>query len=122
MNSRKTAMEINYRNQKLKKLVSNPRELTKDYGDDVSKAVAKRIKDMEASETLSEYMMCYSGKCKQLTGGRKGQFSVRLDRGVRLVFAPDEQETPRKPDGGLDWSKITKIKILEIVNYHRKRK
>jgi len=58
------------------------------------------------------------GKCKELKPPRKGQLSIRLDLKWRLVFTPDGQETPVKPDGGLNWSKIKKVKILEIVDYH----
>jgi proteic killer suppression protein len=31
---------------------------------------------------------------------------------------PDHDEIPRKPDGGLDWTHVTKVKILGIVDPH----
>ncbi len=34
----------------------------------------------------------------------------------RLIIRSDHEETPRKPDGGLDWAKITQVKIIEIVD------
>jgi hypothetical protein len=34
------------------------------------------------------------------------------------MLIPDHSETPRKPDGGLDWAKITRVKILRIDDPH----
>lgn len=31
---------------------------------------------------------------------------------------PDHDETPRKPDGGLDWGLITQVVILEVADTH----
>ncbi len=111
-------MEVNFLDKKLEKLVSNHTKLVRDHGTTVAKAVPKKIRDLKSARNLADYLLNYPGKSKELKDDRKGQFSVRLDDKVRLVFAPDEQETPRKPDGGLDWHRITKIVITEIVNYH----
>jgi len=113
------AVEIKYADKKLEQTISNPRKLKKDHGADVQKLVLERLEDMESAETLAEYMY-YPRKCKELAGDRKGQFSVRLDSKKRLVFTHNEQVTHLKPDGGLDLRRVTKVKILEIVNYHRK--
>jgi proteic killer suppression protein len=36
----------------------------------------------------------------------------------RLIFEPDHETKPTKPDGGLDWQKVTRVLVLEIVDYH----
>ena len=46
------------------------------------------------------------------------QFSVKLFRGKRLVFEVDHAEVPRKDDGGIDLTKVTAVRIIEIVDYH----
>jgi len=53
-----------------------------------------------------------------LTGDRKGTLAVDLDHPYRLIFEPANDPVPRKPDGGLDWTKITVIRILELRDYH----
>jgi hypothetical protein len=53
-----------------------------------------------------------------LIGDRVGQFSLRLDGGRRLVFVGDHVPTPRKSDGGIDWSLVTDVRIVEIGDYH----
>ena len=36
----------------------------------------------------------------------------------RLIFRPDYDELPTKSDGGLDWAQVTRIMILEVLDYH----
>lgn len=43
------------------------------------------------------------------------------DNGKRILTRLTQiaaAETPRKPDGGLDWAKITRVKILRIDDPH----
>jgi hypothetical protein len=44
--------------------------------------------------------------------------SVDVKHPYRLLMVPDYAETPRKPDGGLDWAGITKVIVTEIVDTH----
>ena len=57
--------------------------------------------------------------CHELKGNRAGQLAVKLDKGFRMVFEVVNDPIPRKPDGGLDWSTVTAIRILELAeDYH----
>jgi len=43
---------------------------------------------------------------------------VDLDHPYRLIFVPNYNSVPVLPDGGLDWLKITAIKILGVEDTH----
>lgn len=58
------------------------------------------------------------GHCHQLTADRAGQFAVNLLGGSRLIFTPDHNPVPPTADGGIDRSRVTRIRIEEVVNYH----
>lgn len=58
------------------------------------------------------------GSCKDLTGNRKGQFSCRLGKKLRLVIGPAKQPPPAQPDGGLEWAAVDAMPVLEVVNDH----
>lgn len=59
------------------------------------------------------------GRCHELTEGqRSGQLSVDLDHPYRLIFVPNHDPVPKQPDGGLDWSQVTAIKILGVEDTH----
>ncbi len=57
-------------------------------------------------------------RCHELLGNRKGELAVDLKHPYRLIFEPANDPIPRKPDGGLDWTQVTAINILEVVDYH----
>jgi proteic killer suppression protein len=54
----------------------------------------------------------------QLSGARRGQFAVDLLHPYRLVFRPDHNPMPEKPDGGIDINAVNAIEIIEIIGYH----
>lgn len=58
------------------------------------------------------------GGCHELHGDREGQLAVDVTRNYRLIFAPADDPPPAKPDGGLGWSRVTAIEILEVEDYH----
>jgi proteic killer suppression protein len=55
----------------------------------------------------------------ELTADRKGQLAVKLDKGYRMVFEVTNAPLPLKPDGGLDWSQVTAVRVLKLAeDYH----
>jgi len=41
-----------------------------------------------------------------------------LNHPYRLLFRPYKTPIPLKPDGGLDWTKVTQIEILGVEDTH----
>ncbi len=48
----------------------------------------------------------------------RAKFALYLWDPYRLVFVPDHDPIPRLEDGGVDRSLITRIVIMEVVEYH----
>ena len=111
-------MEISFKNNKLQKQCERDAEAQKEYGADNAKQLKRRIKDLSAAENVTSLT---AGKPHRLINDRLGQYAVYLAGGVRLVFEPDNDQVPLKDDGSIDWSQVTKIRIVEIVNYHHKK-
>ena len=80
------------------------------------RALKTRLRQLTESPTL-ENLRDQPGNCHELAQDRAGQLAISLDGLFRLIFEPIEP-VPRKPDGGLDWSKVTAVDIIEIVDYH----
>jgi hypothetical protein len=57
-------------------------------------------------------------RAHELTADRAGQISVDVRHPYRLLLVPDHDEVPRKPDGGLDWTRVTRVRILGIEDTH----
>ena len=54
----------------------------------------------------------------ELHGDRDGQLSVDLDHPYRLIIQPANNPIPTKPDGGLDWARVTAILVVEVADTH----
>lgn len=110
-------MNIEFKTNKLAKLCSSEQAIKAEWGVAMAQKIKTRIHDLEAANTLEE-VRCLPGRCHELTGNRSGQLAMDLVQPHRLVFVPNHDPPPRKPDKGLDWKKITNILIVEICDYH----
>jgi proteic killer suppression protein len=111
-------MEISFKNNKLQKQCERHAEAQKKYGADNAKQLKIRMRDLFAAENVTSLT---AGKPHRLIDDRLGQYAVYLVGGMRLIFEPDNDPVPLKDDGSIDWSQVTKIRIVEIVNYHPKK-
>ena len=68
--------------------------------------------------TLSQVPTAPPERRHQLTGNRDEQYAVDIDRQYRLVFVPDHDPIPRRPDGGVDTDQVTAVVITEVIDYH----
>jgi proteic killer suppression protein len=71
-----------------------------------------------AGGSASGWRNSWQPRAHELSGDRAGQISVDVRHPYRLLLVPDQDEIPRKSDGGLDWTRVTKVKILGIVDTH----
>ncbi len=110
-------MEISFATSKLAKLCNSKKKLRGVYGPRMAGLIQQRLLDLDAAETL-ETMRHVPGRCHQLTENLDGLFAVDLVHPDRLVFAPDHDPVPQSTGGGVDWSKITKIEVAGIGDYH----
>jgi toxin HigB-1 len=72
-----------------------------------------------AAPTLQD-MEGAPGNCHQLRADRAGEFAVYLWGSYRLVFEADHDPPPLREDGGIDRTRVTRISIKEVVDYHGK--
>lgn len=110
-------MRVLYGSKRVEELCCRSRVARKDLGAEREKLLHRRLDDLFAADTL-DVMRRLGGRCEELRGNRAGQLSLRLDGQYRLVFEPGNDPVPHKADGGLDWTKVTAVRILEVVDYH----
>jgi plasmid maintenance system killer protein len=108
------AVPITFRNKKTEKTFNKRSDLIHRYGPVQAKLIILRKTQLEAAEmqTLPQV------RAHELKGDRAGQISLDLIHPKRLLIVPDHEKTPRKPDGGLDWTKITRIMIIGMEDTH----
>ena len=110
-------MRIEFKTNKLKKQLTDPRELVKALGQRAKKA-KQRMEEFKAAENLAVIATLPGPRCHELTGDHAGQLAVDISGNYRIVFEPYHDPIPEKDNGGLNWEQVTAIRILQIEDYH----
>lgn len=111
-------MEVSFASKSMQKKCSVDQVMRKHWGDKLAKKLQQRLWEFKGATSLQDLARTPPARCHELKGNRKGQLSVDLDHPYRLVFQPDHKPLPRKKDGGLDWGRVTRIVVLEVVDTH----
>jgi len=112
-------VDIYFRSNKLRKVCSQQKVGIKTLGPESARKLRTRMADLEAAPTLEHLRnVPGAGRLHELTGDRKGLLSLDLKHPYRLLFIPADDPPPTKPDGGLDWSQITSVTIIDIEDTH----
>lgn len=111
-------MEMSFANRSLQKACSSEKDMKRTWGAPMAKKLQQRLAELVAAVTLEDISCLPPARCHELTGNREGQLSVDLVQPYRLIFVPDHDPAPVRPDGGLDRTQVTKIVVLEVCDPH----
>lgn len=111
-------MLISYKDSKTEKVFCDKKALTRKWGPEQAKVIARRITELEAAENLETLRTLPQMRAHELSGNRSGQISLDVKHPYRLLIVPHHEEIPRKPDGGLDWKRVTRVKVLGVEDTH----
>ena len=110
-------MDIEFANGRMQKACNSAKDMKREWGERMAKKLQQRLSELAAANTLED-MRTMPGRCHELRADRRGQLALDLVHPKRLVFSPCHNPIPTRHDGGLDWSKVSKITILGVVDYH----
>ena len=108
-------MTLDFADKELRKLCETAKLAKKALGAPAAKKLQSRLADIVAAERVGDLVV---GKPHPLSGDRKGQFSLTLHGGVRLVFEPLMDEVPTNDDGSISWPNVSGVRIVFIGDYH----
>lgn len=108
-------VDIEFRSKKIRVLCEKHAVAEKKLGTACARKLLLRLQQLEAAARVSDLV---AGNPHPLKGDRDGQFALDLAGGWRLVFAPADDPCPTRPDGGIDWARVTVVSIEYIGDYH----
>ncbi|MHB8459726.1 MAG: type II toxin-antitoxin system RelE/ParE family toxin [Candidatus Limnocylindrales bacterium] len=111
-------MDVVFRSARMQRRCSSIDEMSKAWGAEMARRLARRFAELRAAENLAEMATLPQARCHQLTKNRDEQISVDLAQPYRLILEVNDDPVPRTADGGLDWTQITKVVVIEIVDTH----
>jgi proteic killer suppression protein len=111
-------VNILFKKKKFGKICNEDNKLIRKFGPQMAKIIRRRLDELSAANNLSDMRTLPQARCHELSQNRSGQLSVDLKQPYRLIFEPANNPTPTTPDGGLDWERVTIIRIIEIEDTH----
>jgi len=109
-------MDIDYDSPELREICEIEREAKRKLGAPCAKKLKHRLADISAASVVTE--LPPAGNPHALGRERTGQYAVSLEGLIRLTFEPANSPIPRTTDDKIDWSKVNKVNIVYIGNYH----
>jgi proteic killer suppression protein len=97
---------------RLKDFCQNSKEIAKKYDERNARTLIKRILEIQAAKSIHDLKMLPGPRCHKLNNDRGGQYAVDLVHPLRLVILPNYEL------GNEDERLLTKVTIIEIIDYH----
>lgn len=110
-------MEVLFATRRLERRFNSATEARKAFGEPMAKKIALRLQQMNAARHLGD-LRDLPGRWHELTGDLQGSLACSLTGPHRLIFRPTEEPPPRSADGGLDWSAVDSVTVIQVDNYH----
>lgn len=110
-------MDILFESDDVAEEFNSEKRLVRSHNVQRAKLIRRRLDDLRAAPTL-ETMRHLPGRCHELKGESALHLSLDLDGPYRLILYPAHNPTPVKPDGGMDWKKVTAVRVKEVRNTH----
>lgn len=110
-------MKIAFKNNRLEKSLTVASQTKKQYGH-LAKRIVQRMESLYAAHNLAVIQSLPALECHPLHGDREGEWAISISGNHRIVFVIDQQPVPKKNDDSIALDLITRIRILEIIDYH----
>ena len=85
------------------------------FGIKAATRLRERLADIRAAESVTELV---AGQPREIQEGRRRHFAVDLANGYRMVFCANHVRIPVNETDRVDWSRVTRVKILQIEVGH----
>lgn len=110
-------MKIDYTPKKLAKTFADEKSISKAYGDRARK-VNQRHGELFVASSLDVISKIPAANLHPLKGDRTGDWAVDIYKNWRICFEINHSPIPQFESGGVDFSKVTRIIITSVEDYH----
>lgn len=110
-------MNIDFSSNKLRKILTDAREMQKAFGN-MAKKVSQRMEQLKAAPTLFDIINYPAARCHQLKGERKAEWAIDISVNHRMIFEINQNPVPINKDNSVNTLKVTDIMIIGTTDYH----
>jgi len=112
---RATTLQLAFESKLLRTICENESEATRELGATAAGILKHRLADLQAATSVKDLI---AGRPRVLKGPDCEYMAVDLCDGYRMVFTANHPNNPVTKTNDLDWSRVTRIKILRIERDH----
>jgi proteic killer suppression protein len=110
-----TVLELAFDTKSLRDLCEKEEKARRELAPDVAQKLKHRLADLRAADSVEDLV---AGRPRETESANPGYFVIDLTDGSRLAFCANHRNVPLLTSGGVDWSRVSRIKILRIENAH----
>jgi hypothetical protein len=103
-------MEIAFASKDIRSICENEIDARRRLGLPIAEVLKDRLADIQAASTIKDLIV---GRPRPLTHA-DNTLVVDLCEGFSLVFCANHLVNPKDASGGIDWLKVSRIKIINI--------
>lgn len=104
-------MELAFATKSLRALCESGSRAKRELGITVAEQLKARLADLRAARHVTDVV---AGRPHEIDGTSHREVAVDLGEDSHVVFCANHNMTPSLESGGVDWSKVSRIKILRI--------
>lgn len=108
-------MELSFESKPLRAICETESQAKLELGPAVAEILKHRLADLRAAGSVKDLMV---GRPHVLQGSDGQHMAVELCVGYRLVFKSNHTNNPITDADDIDWTRVTRIKILGIESHH----
>ena len=109
-----TILELAFDTRELRKLCESESAADRELGIGVATKLRNRLADIDASQNVEELA---SGR-PQKQDGDPPTLTLHLSKSCSVTFCANHSRPRTNPDGTVDWSRVTRIKLIKIGDHH----
>ena len=102
-------MELAVAEKALRDLCASRAALDGRLGSERAEALRHRLADLRAASCIDGLLLQAPYPIDD-----SGRMALEVVEGVRIMFCPNHQRVPVDGDGKVDWSRVSRLKIIDI--------
>jgi proteic killer suppression protein len=110
-----TALQLAFATKSLRQLCESEAIAKRKLGVSVAEKLKRRLADLRAATSIKDLVV---GRPHEVAGDSYSHLALELCEGSRLVFSANHNTVPVLKSGGVDWSKVRRVKIQKIERDH----
>jgi 3-oxoacyl-ACP reductase-like protein len=107
-------LELAFATKTLREICESEVKASRELGVRVAEKLKRRLADLRAASCVNDLV---AGR-RRTRSSRNRQMALNLNKSSKIILCSNHNTTPILESGNVDWSKVTRVKILRIEGAH----